>query len=79
VIVGSSVPFFLGLAITAGVLVALFALPLAIPNPLMPEAVREVHLLETVLSRGLYAIVAIWFLGTRFVAARTELRTAEAR
>jgi hypothetical protein len=48
--------------ITAGVFVALFALPLVIPNPFMPEAVRKMHLIETVLSRGLYGFVAVWIV-----------------
>lgn len=48
--------------ITAAVLVTLFALPLLIPNPLMPDAVRQVHLIETVLSRGLFGFLAVWIL-----------------
>ena len=63
--------------IAAGVLVALFALPLAIPNPLMPEAVREAHFLETVLSRGLYGLLAVWFVRSRFVPRGAELSAAE--
>ena len=66
--------------ITAGVFVIVFALPLVIPNPFMPEAVRLAHLIETVLSRGLFGFVAVWFLRTplhmehaqpRFVKPRT--------
>jgi hypothetical protein len=63
--------------ITAGVLVALFSLPLAIPNPLMPEAVRQAHFLETVLSRGLYGLLAVWFVRSRFVPRGAELSAAE--
>ena len=50
--------------ITAGVFVMVFALPLLIPNPFMPETVRLAHLIETVLSRGLYGFIAVWFLRT---------------
>ena len=63
--------------ITASVFVALFALPLAIPNPFMPEAVRQAHLVETVLSRALYGFVAVWFLRSRFLPVRAELGAAE--
>ena len=50
--------------ITAGVFVMVFALPLAIPNPLMPETVRIAHLIETVVSRGLFGFIAVWVLRT---------------
>jgi hypothetical protein len=56
----------------------LFALPLVIPNPMMPEAVRQAHLLETVLSRGLYGFVGVWILGSRLFPARAELGAAGA-
>lgn len=49
-------------AITAAVFVGLFAVPLALPNPIMPDAVRQAHLIETILSRGLYGFLAVWFL-----------------
>ena len=49
---------------TASFLVTVFALPLLLPNPLMPDSVRYVHLIETVLSRGLYGFLAVWFLRT---------------
>jgi hypothetical protein len=58
---------------TGGVFVALFALPLVIPNPIMPDAVRQAHLLETVVSRGLYGFVAVWILGSRWLPARADL------
>jgi hypothetical protein len=48
--------------ISAGVVVALFSLMLALPNPLMPEAVRYTHLVETIVSRGLFAFTAVWYL-----------------
>ena len=56
--------------ITGGVFVALFSLPLAIPNPLMPDVVRHAHLVETVLSRGLYGLLAVWLVSSRLVLRR---------
>jgi hypothetical protein len=64
--------------ITAGVFVSLFALPLAIPNPLMPDAVRHAHLVETVLSRGLYGLLAVWLVDWRMELTGAELGAAEA-
>lgn len=57
---------------TAGVFVALFSLPLLLPNPLMPEAVRQTHLIETFLSRGIYGFVAVWLLRTPLHLTRAE-------
>jgi hypothetical protein len=57
---------------TAGVFVALFSLPLLLPNPLMPEAVRQAHLVETFLSRGLYGLIAVWLLTSPLHLARVE-------
>ena len=50
--------------ITAAIIVTVFALPLMFPNPFMPDAVRQAHLIETVLSRGLYGFLAVWILRT---------------
>jgi len=50
--------------ISTFVVVALFSAMLALPNPLMPEAVRHAHLLETVVSRGLFAFLSVWYLRT---------------
>lgn len=58
--------------LTAGVFMALFALPLAIPNPFMPEAVRQMHLIETVLSRGLYGFIAVWIVRPYLQPVRLE-------
>lgn len=58
--------------ITAGVFVTLFALPLVIPNPFMPEAVRQAHLVETVLSRGLYGFIAVWIVRPYLQPVRLE-------
>jgi hypothetical protein len=48
--------------ITTALFIVLFCLPLVFPNPFMPDAVRQAHLIETVLSRGLYGFIAVWFL-----------------
>jgi hypothetical protein len=50
--------------ISASIMVMVFASPLALPNPLMPDAVRQAHLIETALSRGLYGFLAVWLLRT---------------
>ena len=48
--------------ISASFVIAFFSLMLALPNPVMPDAVRYAHLIETVVSRGLFAFIAIWYL-----------------
>ena len=48
--------------ISATVVVALFSLMLALPNPLMPDAVRHAHLVETIISRGIFTFIAVWIL-----------------
>ncbi len=48
--------------ISTFVLISLFSILLLIPNPLMPEGVRLAHLVETVVSRGLFGFIAVWFL-----------------
>lgn len=48
--------------ISAMVVIALFSLMLALPNPMMPDAVRHAHLIETIVSRGLFAVIAVWYL-----------------
>lgn len=48
--------------ISALLLISLFSILLLLPNPLMPEAVRLAHLAETIVSRGLFAFLAVWFL-----------------
>ena len=44
------------------VLISLFSVLLLLPNPLMPEAVRLAHLVETIVSRGFFGFLAVWFL-----------------
>ena len=59
--------------ISASVVVALFSLMLALPNPLMPEAVRHAHLIETVISRGLFTFIAVWILRSMLQLQRDEV------
>jgi hypothetical protein len=48
--------------ISASFIIAFFSLMLALPNPVMPDAIRHAHLIETVVSRGLFAFIAICYL-----------------
>lgn len=58
--------------ITAGFFIAVFCMPLLFPNPLMPDAVRQAHLVETVLSRGLFGFFAVWFVRSPLHLRHTE-------
>ena len=58
--------------LTAGVFVALFSLPLLLPNPLMPEAVRQTHLIETFISRGLFGFLAVVIARWPLLPARVQ-------
>ncbi len=62
--------------ITAAIMVMVFVLPLALPNPLMPDAVRQAHLIETALSRGLYGFLAVWLLRTPVHWAQPHAKSA---
>jgi hypothetical protein len=63
--------------LTAGVFVAIFSLPLLLPNPIMPEAVRQAHLIETYLARGIYGFVAVWLLRSPLYLSRVVPETAQ--
>ncbi len=62
--------------LTAAIMVMVFVLPLALPNPLMPDAVRQAHLIETALSRGLYGFLAVWLLRTPVHWAQPHAKSA---
>lgn len=62
--------------ITAALFVVLFCLPLVFPNPFMPDAVRQAHLIETIFSRSLYGFLAVWLLRTPWLLGHAHPRPA---
>jgi hypothetical protein len=65
------------IAVTVGLLFAVWMIQLAWPNPYMPEAVARAHLVETVSSNLIFGCLVGWLLSQRHASARARIKYAE--
>lgn len=64
-------------AVTVGLLFAVWTVQLLLPNPFMPEAVARAHLVETVSSNLIFGCLVGWLLSQRHAPARARVKYAE--
>jgi hypothetical protein len=64
-------------AVTVGLLFAVWTVQLLLPNPFMPEAVARIHLVETASSLLIFGCLVGWLLSQRHAPARARTKYAE--
>jgi hypothetical protein len=64
-------------AVTVGLLFAVWTVQLLLPNPFMPEAVARTHLVETAPSLLIFGCLVGWLLSQRHAPARARVKYAE--
>ena len=64
-------------AVTVGLLFAVWTVQLLLPNPFMPEAVARTHLVETAPSNLIFGCLVGWLLSQRHAPAHARIKYAE--